>query len=123
MSTLPKPNPNKAADYFQQKLDCTCGAVELKHWLEDKEPLIVIDVRRPEDYQKAHIPGAINIPREKWKDAVLSKDTTHIIYCYTQTCHLAAAAALTFAKKGCPVVELEGGFDNWKACGFAVEER
>ena len=41
-----------------------------------------------------------------------SKNKTHVIYCYTQTCHLAAGAALVFAKKGYSVVELEGGFDN-----------
>ncbi len=122
MSNVPKADPAIAVKYFQQKLDYTCGAVELKHWLEEKAPLIVIDVRRAEDYKKGHIPGALSIPREQWENAKgLSKDKTHVVYCYTQQCHLAAGAALVFAKKGYSVVELEGGFDNWKACGFSVD--
>ena len=123
MSTIPKPSPKTAMKYFRQKLDCTCGAVELKHWLEEKAPLNIIDVRRAEDYKNGHIPGAINIPREKWQDAKgLSKNKTNIVYCYTQTCHLAAGAAFVFAKKGYSVVELEGGFNNWKDCAFSVEK-
>lgn len=122
MSDVPKSNPATAVSYFRQKMDCTCGAVELKHWLEENAPVNVIDVRRAEDYAKGHIPGAVNIPRDQWQNPEgLFKEKTNIIYCYTQTCHLAAAAALEFAQKGYSVMELEGGFDNWKTAGFTLD--
>ena len=122
MASVPKPDPKVAINYFRQKLDCTCGAVELKHWVEEKAPVNIIDVRQAEDYAKGHIPGAVNITRDKWSDPTgLSKNKTNVVYCYTQTCHLAAAAALEFAQKGYSVVELEGGFDNWKTACFTVE--
>jgi rhodanese-related sulfurtransferase len=45
----------------------------------------------------------------------------NVVYCYSQTCHLAAKAALAFLDKGFPVMELEGGFAAWKDHGFDVE--
>lgn len=103
-----------ALRYFQQKLDCTTGPIELSHWIEEKAPVNIIDVRRPEDFAKGHIPGAINLPKEEWSSAKgLAREKTNVVYCYSQTCHLAAAAAVEFAKKGFSVVELEGGFNTW----------
>ena len=119
MANVPKPDPQTALKYFQQKLDCTTGPIELGHWIEEKAPVNVLDVRGPEDYEKGHIPGAVNLPKEKWESAQgLSKEKTNVVYCYSQTCHLAAAAAVGFAKKGYPVVELEGGFQTWQRAGL-----
>ncbi len=121
MASIPKPDPQIALKYFQTKLDCTTGPIELSHWLEEGSPVNVIDVRRPEDYAKAHIPGAVNLPKEEWAGAKgLSKDKTNVVYCYSQTCHLAAAAAVEFAKKGYPVIELEGGFNTWQKAPLEV---
>lgn len=90
MATVPKPDPGGAFKYFQQKLNYTTGPIEVNHWIEEKAPLNIIDVRRPEDYEKGHLPGATNLPREQWDAAKgLSKDKTNILYCYSQTCHLA----------------------------------
>lgn len=121
MSKVPKPDPQSAAKYFQTKLDCTCGPIELSHWLDEGAPVNVVDVRAAEDFAKGHVPGAINLPREKWQNPKgLTKDKTNVIYCYSQVCHLAAAAALDFAKLGYPVVELEGGFNTWERAKLNV---
>lgn len=121
MAKVPKPDPQTALKYFQEKLDCTTGPIELSHWIEEKAPLNIIDVRRPEDFEKGHISGAINLPKEEWGSVKgLSKDKTNIVYCYSQTCHLAAAAAVEFARKGYPVVELEGGFNTWQKAQLPV---
>ncbi len=123
MASIPRPSAESALKYFQQKLDCTTGPIELSHWIEEKASVQIIDVRRPEDYEKAHIPGAVNLPKEQWEGARgLSKDKTNILYCYSQTCHLAAAAAMTFAKKGYSVMELEGGFNTWLKANLPVEK-
>ena len=122
MASIPKPDPAAALKYFQQKLDCTTGPIEVNHWLEEKAPVQIVDVRRPEDYGKGHIPGAVNLPREQWETASgLAKDKTNIVYCYSQTCHLAAAAAVVFAKKGFSVIELEGGFNTWLKAKLPVQ--
>jgi hypothetical protein len=37
-------------------------------------------------------------------------------------CHLAATAAVEFAKQGYPVMELDGGWRWWKTDGFDIEK-
>lgn len=106
---------NKAVDFFRAKLEFTTGSVELEHMIEDGENIKIIDVRYPDDFAAGHIPGAVNLPKEKWDTLEgLSRDKVNIVYCYSQVCHLAAAAALEFAERGFSVMELEGGFDEWR---------
>lgn len=112
-----------AVDFFAEKLAFTLGPVELQHML-DENKVKLIDVRRKEDYDESHIPGAISIPKDELKNRLseLSQNDVHVVYCYNQQCHLAAAAALILAKNGYPVMELEGGFDVWvNGFGFATE--
>jgi rhodanese-related sulfurtransferase len=112
--TLTMPDPAKAKAYFENKLEFTTGPIELDHSLKAHENINVIDVRAEEDYQKGHIPGAVNLPREKWSTLEgLNKNKTNILYCYSQVCHLAAKAGREFAGKGYPVMELEGGWEGW----------
>jgi rhodanese-related sulfurtransferase len=115
-------DPILAHQYFKAKVSFTTGPAELKHWLDDKEEINIVDVRRVEDYEKAHIPGAVNIPPEKWgSNEGLSKGKVNVLYCYTQQCHLAATAAAEFTKRGYPCLELEGGFDVWQEKGMPVQ--
>jgi len=116
--------PEKARAYFEDKLAFTTGPVELNRWIKSGENnLVVVDVRAAEDFAKGHIPGAINVPKEKWQNPRgLSTDKTNVVYCYTQQCHLAANACVQFAGKGYHVMELEGGFEIWKEHDLDVEE-
>ena len=83
--------------------------------------MVIIDVRESKDFKKGHVPGAINLPQEKWGTlAGLRRDTMNIIYCYSQTCHLGAHAAMQFAAKGFSVMEMDGGFESWKEQGLKI---
>jgi rhodanese-related sulfurtransferase len=118
------PDPKKAKRYFARKLAFSAGPVELGRWLKERKDIKIVDVRDADTYAKGHIPGAVNLPQEKWhKTAALDKNKTSIVYCYSQTCHLAARAALEFAGQGFPVMELDGGFNVWKEKGLPVEKR
>lgn len=113
---------NLARDYFAQKLAFTTGPFELDGMIRRGERITILDVRLPSDFQKSHIPGAINLPKGKWHTLKgLNRDLTTVIYCYSQTCKLAAEAAVELASHGFPVVEMEGGFEAWKASGLPVE--
>ena len=58
----------------------------------------------------------MNLPKDRWSTLEgLRKDKINVVYCYSQVCHLAAAAAFEFASRGYPVMELEGGFAGWRA--------
>ena len=117
--------PAQARAYFEAKLAFTTGPVELNRWIKTGEDnLVVVDVRAAEDYAKGHIPGAINIPKDRWDNPQgLRKDKTNVVYCYTQQCHLAANACVRFAGRDFPVMELEGGFETWKEHELDIEEQ
>ena len=106
---------NKAVEYFQTKLEFTTGPLELKSMIDADENINIIDVRLHEDYLAGHIPGSINLPKDDWYTLEgLSHNKNNIVYGYSGVCHLAAEAALYFAEHGYSVIELEGGFDEWK---------
>lgn len=112
----------RAKAFFDDKVAFTTGPVELEHMIKSGDDIMVVDVREGDDYAKEHIPGAINIPRETWENPRgLQKQKTHIVYCYTQTCHLAAKACAVFVRKGYQVMEMEGGYAAWKSNEFEVE--
>lgn len=122
-ATLTIPDPAKAKAFFEDKVMFTTGPVELDRMLKEHQSINVIDVRAEEDYRKGHIPGAINLPQPKWHTAEgLGRDKANIVYCYSQVCHLAAKAALEFASNGYPVMELDGGFDEWKEHDLEIEK-
>ena len=115
-------SPKKAKKYFTAKMDFTTGPIELDAMIKRQENITIIDVRKPEDYRSGHIPGAINKYRaEDDSFTGLSKKRNNVIYCYSEDCHLAAAAAKEFAENGFPVIELEGGFEGWKEYNLPIE--
>jgi rhodanese-related sulfurtransferase len=112
----------KAQQFFTNKITFTAGPVEVNHMIQDRAPMVIVDVRAVKDYQAGHVPGAINLPQEKWDTLQgLQKDKKNILYCYSIVCHLAAKAGVEFAAKGFPVVEMEGGFKSWQEHKLDIE--
>lgn len=123
MATEVKVNdPAKAKAYFEAKMAFTTGPIELERAIRAGE-VNVVDVRAAEDYAEGHIPGAVSLPKERWQTLEgLRKDKTNVLYCYSQVCHLAAAAAVVFSGKDYPVMEMEGGFKAWKDYELDIEK-
>ena len=112
----------QAQAFFKSRTGFTTGPHELTGILDRKEDVVVVDVRSPTDFRKSHIPGAVNLPKGKWHEPKgLAKDQLNILYCYNQTCHLAAEAAVELLAQGYRVVEMEGGFATWEANGYPVQ--
>lgn len=115
-------SPKKARKFFEAKMEFTTGPMELNQLIGSNEEINIVDVRSPEDFVKGHIPCAINLPKEKWGSrSGLKTDKVNVIYCHSEVCHLAAAAAKEFAEHGFPVMELEGGFEQWQQSELPVE--
>ena len=116
-------DPQKAKEYFEAKMAFTTGPVELERMMKQGESINIVDVRAAEDYAEGHIPRAVNLPKDKWHTLEgLRKDKTNVLYCYSHVCHLAATAAVEFASKGHPVMEMEGGFRAWKEHDMDIEK-
>ncbi len=115
----------KAKEYFSLKDKFILGPHELNQVLQDQSEMInIIDVRQPGDYARAHLPGAINLPREQWKTVSgLKKDKLNVIYCYSLDCPLATEAAQEFASKGYSVMELIGGFQGWQESDYKIDKQ
>lgn len=122
-TTLEFPNPVKAKEFFEDKISFTTGPVEVDRMIKEHEDILVVDVRAEEDYARGHVPGAVNLPRERWGMPVgLDREKINIVYCYSHVCHLAAHAALELARQGFPVMEMEGGFEEWQSHDLPIEK-
>jgi len=116
-------DPQKAKEYFEAKVTFTTGPVELERMMKQGENINIVDVRAAEDFAEGHIPGAVNLPKDRWSTLEgLRKYKTNVLYCYSQVCHLAATAAVEFASKGYPVMEMDGGFRAWKEHDMEIEK-
>jgi len=113
----------RAKEFFEDRLAFTVGPVELKEMMEkERNSIEIIDVRLKEYFDKGHIPSAMSMPGKEFEMHLnkLSKDKINVVYCYSQQCHLGSKMALILADKGYPVMELEGGFNEWKNSDFDI---
>jgi rhodanese-related sulfurtransferase len=115
----------EAVKHFESKLAFEIGPIGLHYAQKANEPLQIIDLRTKEYFEKGHVPGAVNVSIEELEQyaSKLSKDKTTIVYCYDLLCNLAAKGALTLAKKGFPVKELIGGYDEWAATDAKIQAK
>ena len=80
------------------------------------EPYVIVDVRRPDEFAKGHIPGAINVPNESIADEQPAElpDLDQVLLVYCQTGRRSAAASKKLADIGYTRVLEFGGIMTWK---------
>ena len=92
------------------------SALELKQRMddEDDDKFIILDIRDEDDYDKKHIPGAINIPLKElgYKVFALDKTKDIIVYCAVGVRSKVAAKILINAGFK-DVFNLTGGIKAW----------
>ncbi len=85
---------------------------------DEYSKIFIIDARDKAQFDKSHIPGAVNI---EWRRVLaqknqIPKDKTVLIYCNTGS--LSAQAGFALRVAGYENVRiLQGGFEDWKAKG------
>jgi molybdopterin/thiamine biosynthesis adenylyltransferase/rhodanese-related sulfurtransferase len=99
------------------------GTAEAHARLENGADPLLLDVREPDEWQEGHLPGAVHVPRgnlESRIEALLpERDREIIVYCASG--NRSAFAAKTLAELGYDrVLNLAGGFVDWKRNGFDV---
>jgi rhodanese-related sulfurtransferase/DNA-binding transcriptional ArsR family regulator len=80
----------------------------------------ILDVRPENEFNMAHISGAINIPIKQLSDRLseLSDVQEIIAYCRGAYCVFSFEAVALLRKKGFQARRLEDGYPEWKADGF-----
>jgi rhodanese-related sulfurtransferase len=114
-------------EYFEEKVKICLGPMDVREMMQDpsmKGSYVIVDVRDREDYEKEHIPGAINIPEcdMERRMSEIPKDKQVIVYCWSMVCHMAARTGLILARSNYFVCELEGGVEEWKSHKMPVEK-
>ena len=101
------------------------SSTELHQRIETNEEFVLIDVLPADEYNKEHIPGAINIPLDELRTRAksdLSKNQRIVVYGRThddESSNQASAVLeeLHFRK----VSDFDGGIEAWKRAGFLTE--
>jgi hypothetical protein len=129
--TLSKIQNTKAAvKYFEDEMSFTTNPGGIKTEISKGQAMVIVDVRREVDFEAGHIPGAVNIPFDKWDKFEgdqtqfphLRKDVFNYVYCYELLCNLAQKAAKKFASLGYPSKEMKGGFQSWKEHKYPIDK-
>jgi len=84
--------------------------------------IVLLDVRPEDEYNKGHIPDAINIPFDELTSQLkkLSKNKEYVAYCRGPFCVFADDAVSMLIKKGFRAKRLAEGFPDWKLKGLPV---
>lgn len=90
-------------------------AAQAKERMDGSDPVTVVDVREPEEYDAGHIPGAVSLPvgslSRKAAGVLPDKNTPILVYC--ETGERSARAASRLAGMGYADVSDFGGLRSW----------
>jgi molybdopterin/thiamine biosynthesis adenylyltransferase/rhodanese-related sulfurtransferase len=97
---------------------------DLKKRLDQKDKLVLVDVREKEEFRAGFIPGAISVPRgfleSQIESRVGDKNAEIIVYCAGG--NRSALAAVTLAELGYTnVTSASLGFTRWKDLTYPVD--
>ena len=103
----------------------TIDAETLKEKIDRGDAFHLIETLLPREYEKWHLPGAINIHFNKIaKEARdrFEKNAEIIVYCHDEECNASPIAAKKLESLGFTnVYEFSGGKAAWKKAGYPTE--
>lgn len=125
VSDFPATTPQDAAEHFSSKLafEADCWDVHAS-FASGTVDFVLLDVRAPALFAKAHVPGAINLPHGKMTAHKMSQwpeDTLFVVYCAGPHCNGADKAALRLSRLGLAVKVMIGGMTGWADEGFIYD--
>jgi len=98
---------------------------QVKKLIERNADVVVVDVRRPDEYRTMNIPGSTNIPGAelvlRLPSLVASDETTVIVNCAGRTRSIIGTQSLLNAGIPNPVYALRNGTIGWTLAGQTLE--
>ncbi len=116
-------SPGEIAARYARRLafetDCSDVCEAMRAGVVD---FVLLDVRGPAAYEKAHVPGAVNVPARKLSQPSLAEfppEALFVVYCAGPHCNGADKAALRLAQLDRRVKVMLGGMTGWADEGYA----
>ncbi len=101
-------------------------ADELKAKMDRGESFHLVETLLPEEFEKWHLPGAINIHFNRITKQArerLDKNRDVVLYCHDEECNASPIAAKKLEGMGYTrIYEFSGGKRAWKEAGYPVED-
>lgn len=127
VAQTPAATPAEALAHFARRLsletDCADVHEAMTRAGSGMPPdFVLLDVRGPDAYARAHVPGALTLPHREMtaeRMAAWPEETLFVVYCAGPHCNGADRAALRLAGLGRPVKLMLGGMTGWADEGFA----
>ncbi len=123
VTEVPAADSASALEHFASGLRFETDCSDVQRALSTTPDFVLLDVRSPACFSRAHVPGAINVPHAKIigsRMAAYAPGTLFVAYCAGPHCNGAQRAAIRLARLGLPVKIMVGGMTGWAAEGFAV---
>lgn len=96
---------------------------DVRHMLQEKQAIRLVDVRESDEYAAGRLPGAVSVPRgflELRIEDKAEREEAVVLYCAGGT--RSALAAKTLSDMGyTSVVSMAGGYNRWTDGGHPVE--
>ena len=98
---------------------------QVKRWMEQSRPFVLLDVREESEWNKGHLPSAQYLGRgilERDIETYFPElDTPLVLYCGGGFRSILAADNLQQMGYR-DVISMDGGYRGWKDAGYPVEE-
>jgi rhodanese-related sulfurtransferase len=125
VAETPAADPQDALRHFEARLAFETDCWDVHESLETSpRDFVLLDVRGPAAYAKAHVPGALNVPHKtmtRERMAEFAADTLFVVYCAGPHCNGANKAAVRLSRLGYRVKEMIGGITGWLDEGFRLD--
>ncbi|HET6563235.1 MAG TPA: rhodanese-like domain-containing protein [Marmoricola sp.] len=83
---------------------------------------VLVDVRQPQEYAEAHVPGAVLVPMQELVSRIGELDKEQPVYLICRVGSRSAAVAEFLVAQGYDAVNVAGGTADWVRSGRAYDQ-
>ncbi len=102
-------------------------AARLKTLMESGEPMVIVDARAEEDYERDHLPGAVSLLNrevEEKAQGLLARGVKIVVYSNDAACPASGLVAGKLDAMGFgPVFDYNDSYKDWVSRGYPLETR
>ncbi len=126
VAQTPAAPPSEALRHFARRLSLETDCADVHEAMTgagQPADFVLLDVRGPAAYARAHVPGALTLPHRDMTAERLAgwpEDTLFVVYCAGPHCNGADRGALRLAGLGRLVKLMLGGMTGWADEDFPI---